>query len=156
MSWREQVTLYVMARTSYIVCHGENKLHIVCHGENKLHCMSWREQVTLYVMARTSYIVCHGENKLHCMSWREQVTLYVMARTSYTLYVMARTSYISLKGWSTICSRPTRLLGFLQSYLSESNVFGPLHTLSRFLGNQSLLSLVNAAYIAEKQHIPTW
>ena len=53
-----------MARTSY-------KLH---HGENKLQVTSRREQVTNYIMARTSYKLHHGENKLQVTSWREQVT----------------------------------------------------------------------------------
>jgi len=34
------------------------------------------------------------------------------------IYIMARTSYISLRRWwYSPCSRPTRLLGFVQYYI---------------------------------------
>jgi hypothetical protein len=74
-------------------------------------------------------------------------------------YIMVRTSLFSTRWWCPFCSRPTRWVGFfivLAHWNNSPWVDMSLHsdTLVWFRANQSLLFLLNAACLAEKQHIP--
>ena len=73
----------------------------------------------------------HGENKLHSMKW----------------------------WWCSLCSRSTCWVGFffIAHWKNSPRVDMSLHsdTLSWFRAKQSLLLLLNVAWIAEKQQIPT-
>jgi hypothetical protein len=76
------------------------------------------------------------------------------------LLFMARTSLFSTRWWwGPLCSRPTRWVGFfivLAHWNNSPRVDMSLHsdTLVWFRANQSLLFLLNAACLAEKQQIP--
>ena len=60
--------------------------------------------------------------------------------------------------WILLCTRPTRWAGFLRASSRKQQSAGRHATLPRHiiltLGNQSLLLLLNAACLAEKQQIP--
>ena len=62
--------------------------------------------------------------------------------------------------WDPLCTRPTRLVGFLYIVLAHWNnslridMSPRWHTLSWFLSTQFLLFLLNATCLTEKQHIP--
>jgi hypothetical protein len=75
-------------------------------------------------------------------------------------YIMARTGWLSMRWWWILpCSRPTRWVEFfivLAHWNNSPWVDMSFHsdTLLWFRANQSLLFLLNAACLAEKQQIP--
>jgi hypothetical protein len=82
------------------------------------------------------------------------------ANSAIFSYIMARTSYFSMRWWwGPLCTRPTRLVGLLIVLAHWNNslqvdMSPHTDTLFWFQANQSLLFLLNAVCLEEKQQIP--
>jgi hypothetical protein len=59
ISWQEQLTSYIMTRTTYQLYHDKNNLSAI----------SWQEQLISYIMTRTTYQLYHDKNNLSAISW---------------------------------------------------------------------------------------
>jgi hypothetical protein len=80
-----------------------------------------------------------------------------MPTQQFFSYILARMRFSMKWWWGPLCTRPTRLVGFLVlvHWNSRPQIDKSPHsdTLSWFRANQSLLFLLNAACLAEKQQI---
>jgi hypothetical protein len=84
---------------------------------------------------------------------------YLQPNKQFFRYIMTRTSYISMTLWiCLLCTKLTLSWTFivLAHWNNSPHIDVSLHsdTLSWFKANQSLLFLLNAACLAEKQQIP--
>ena len=84
-----------------------------------------------------------------------------MPNEQFFSYIMVRTSYILMRWWFLLCTRPNTVswifivLHNVANWNNSSQIDMSLHSeiLFWFTANQSLLFLLNAASLAEKQQI---
>ena len=76
--------------------------------------------VILFIFRINSYVMAFVFFTRYSLNPVFSEWLLFSANSAISSYIMAKTSYFSMRWWwSLLCARPTRLVGFLQYYLTD-------------------------------------